>query len=143
MCIRDRLGGIFIDALGRKRSLLLFGAIKIPAFFLLALIPNLAFSNWQITGFIMINDFVAGLATVTLYTVMMDKCRLNSPGTDFSIQASLNSVGILIFVALSGVIKHYMSFPMLLVISAGIGVISLVLVGRMKTGEVNPAIKKN
>lgn len=130
------LGGIFIESLGRRRSLMLFGFIKIPAFFLLLLIPNLAIPDWQVIGSIMINDFAAGLATVTLYTVMMDKCRLNNPGTDFSIQASLNSVGILVFVILSGIIRASFGLPVLVTVSAGIGLISLWMVWRMRKMEV-------
>jgi len=34
-------------------------------------------------------QFADGLATVALFTLMMDACRQSSPGVDYSLQASL------------------------------------------------------
>jgi predicted MFS family arabinose efflux permease len=34
-------------------------------------------------------QFADGLSTVALFTLMMDRCRAHSPGTDYSLQASL------------------------------------------------------
>src|SRR5690606_33239061 len=73
------------------------------------------------------NDFCAGLATVALFTVMMDKCNLNRPGTDFTIQQSINSIGILVFVILSGTIAKAFGYGGLFYAAIIIGVLSVIL----------------
>ncbi|MDX5319892.1 MAG: MFS transporter [Bacteroidota bacterium] len=102
------LGGILMESFGRKRSLITYGLLKIPAFFLLLLVPNPEVGEaWVLFG-IFTNDFLAGLATVALFTVMMDRSNPESPGTDFTIQHSFNAIGVLFFVILSGILlKHY------------------------------------
>lgn len=122
------LGGLFIESIGRKRSLLIYGLIKIPLFFLLLIIPDTSVSNTWVIGAILSNDFAAGLATVALFTVMMDKCSQSAPGTDFTIQQSLNSVGVLIFVILSGILKATLGYASLLFVAATLGIISVFMV---------------
>ena len=126
-------GGLWMEKLGRKTSLLSYAVLKIPAFYLLLFLPNAGTS--LTTAVILTNDFVAGLATVALFTVMMDKCRLSSPGTDFTVQQSINSVGILLFVVLSGIVKHSMGFSGLIHLAAALGILSILLVFRLKVEQ--------
>ncbi len=133
------LGGLFIQSLGRKRSLITYGLLKIPAFFLLLVIPNMAMSHGWVIASILCNDFMAGLATVALFTVMMDKCRRESPGTDFTIQQSLNAIGVVLFVFLSGAILHSFGFTVLVISAAIIGLISVVFVWKMPIDETSPS----
>lgn len=131
------IGGLFIQSIGRKRSLITYGLLKIPAFFLLLVIPNLAMSHAWVIGSILCNDFMAGLAAVALFTMMMDKCRRESPGTDFTIQQSLNAIGVVLFVFLSGAILQNFGFTVLVISAAVIGLISVVLVWMMPVDEAN------
>jgi len=125
------LGGLFIQSLGRRRSLITYGLLKIPVFFLLLVIPNTEIGHGWVIGSILCNDFMAGLATVALFTVMMDKCRLDSPGTDFTIQQSMNAIGVVFFVFLSGAILENFGFTSLVITASLIGLLSVILVWMM------------
>lgn len=122
------LGGFCINWIGRRNALMYFGLLKIPAFLLILLLNNTALEMWQLKGIVMINDFTAGLATVALFTVMMDKCRLDYPGTDFSIQQSFNSIGVLIFVILSGILLDSAGLNGLIYTSVTLGFLSVLIV---------------
>lgn len=98
------LGGAVINRLGRKKSLVYFGVLKVVTFLLFLLLADKAASPTEVYLAIIPNDFVSGLTTVTLFTIIMDKCRLSSPGTDFTIQQCINQTAILVFVVLSGIL---------------------------------------
>jgi len=118
------LGGLLINKIGRKQSLIGYGLIKIPVIYLIIFIGQ-DDTSVNLTRFvILINEFISGLATVTLFTIMMDKCRNNSPGTDFTIQQSVNSIGILIFVIMSGAIRSYLGHEVLVVTATLLALIS-------------------
>lgn len=119
------LGGLIIDSLGRKRSLVLYGTLKIPAFFTLLLLPNLEVADGWILSGVLLNDLLAGLSTVALFTVMMDRSRHSSPGTDFTIQQSFNAIGILIFVILSGTLLSEIGLNGLVQSATIIGVLAV------------------
>lgn len=129
------LGGLFIQSIGRKRSLIGYGLLKIPVFFTLLVIPETSISDGWVIASILCNDFAAGLATVALFTVMMDKCRLDSPGTDFTIQQSMNAIGVVLFVFLSGAILENFGFTALVITASIIGLISVFLVWKMPNDE--------
>ena len=44
---------------------------------------------YLLAGIVCFEQFADALSTVALFTIMMDRCRLHSPGTDYSLQASL------------------------------------------------------
>ncbi len=122
------LGGILVNKWGRKNSLVIFGALKVISllgFFLL----QSDTSNTTVYSVIMINDFVSGAAMVTVFTIMMDKCRLTSPGTDFTIQQSINQFAILFFVIISGIVVKFQKddFTLLFIIALIVGVIGVAL----------------
>jgi MFS family permease len=82
-------GGASLLRLGRQQSLLAFGVLQ-------AL--GLAGYLWVVAGvqsilvlgaIVYFEQFVDGLSTVALFTLMMDRCRPHTPGTDYSLQASL------------------------------------------------------
>jgi PAT family beta-lactamase induction signal transducer AmpG len=120
------IGGMLISRYGRKQSLVGYGILKIPAFLLIPLLELPATSDTAVLLIIMVNDFVAGLATVTLFTIMMDRCRRDYPGTDFSIQQSVNTLGVLVFVILSGILMSY-GLKELTYTAAAIGVVSVII----------------
>lgn len=97
-------GGFIVERMGAERSLFTFGVFKVLGIVFLVLVLNFAPGVIPVYSAICINDLFAGLGSVSLYTIIMDRCRMNSPGTDFTLQASINSIGILIFVVLSGIL---------------------------------------
>ena len=48
-----------------------------------------------------------GLSTVALFTLMMDRCRAHSPGTDYSMQASL----MVLVTGIVHVVKAFLPAP--------------------------------
>lgn len=130
-------GGLLMEYLGRKRSLMAYGIIKIPVFFLLLFVPMVQVSDVLVIGGIMLNDFTAGCAAAALFTVMMDKSRLSSPGTDFTIQQSINAIGVLIFVILSGIIQKRFGYTSVVITASVIGLLSLFLVSKLRMEETS------
>lgn len=122
------VGGLLVNKWGRKNSLVGFGVLKVIALLGFFLIENAA-SNTMVYSVIMINDFISGLATVTLFTIIMDKCRLSSPGTDFTIQQSVNQFAVLFFVILSGILVKVQGgdFTLLFIVSLLVGVVGVLL----------------
>ncbi len=122
------LGGLLMNPLGRRNALLLFAALKLPSIWFISLVAQSDTSFAAQAGIIAVNDFTSGLATAALFTVMMDRCRRSHPGSDFTIQQSCNSIGILVFVILSGVIKEKFGIESLVYTSVFMGIVSLALI---------------
>lgn len=82
------LGGVLVGIIGRKRALLAFGVgqvITVVGYAYLAF-GEPSFHDFAIwAGF---ETFASGLATAALFTAMMDWCRPEHSGTDYTVQAS-------------------------------------------------------
>ena len=106
------VAGLLIPYLGRVRSLLYFGLIQAASFLgygWLSLMetPSLTAVAW-VSG---VEHFTGGMATVALFTAMMDACRPQLAGTDYTIQASIQvTVGGLLH-GLSGFIAGSFGYP--------------------------------
>jgi MFS transporter, PAT family, beta-lactamase induction signal transducer AmpG len=83
------VGGATLLRLGRRQALLGFGvlqALGLAAYlFVVAGLTDL----YALAAIVHFEQFADGLSTVALFTIMMDRCRPQSPGTDYSLQASL------------------------------------------------------
>ena len=82
-------GGWAITRLGRRRGLLLLGLIQaVPLLGFL-----LAAQGWTSLGYLFAlsaaEQFTGTMATVALFTMMMDACRPAQGGTDYTLQASV------------------------------------------------------
>lgn len=120
------LSGTFINKWGRKNSLVGFGILKMIAI-LSFLFINTDAHLATAYSVVMVNGFLSGLLTITLFTIMMDKCRLTSPGTDFTLQQSLNLTAIAFFGICSGFLVKYTNFTTLFVAAFFIGVVAILL----------------
>lgn len=81
-------GGLAVTRLGRRRALLLFGVVQAGA---VAGFAWLAYGSPDRTGYyavITAEHFTTGLGTASLFTAMMDWCRPERAGTDYTVQAS-------------------------------------------------------
>ncbi|HEX8701317.1 MAG TPA: MFS transporter [Myxococcaceae bacterium] len=82
------LGGALVNRLGRRRALILFGVLQMGAVLLYALaaggasLPVLA----VVCG---VEHLASGMATAALFTVMMEQCRPEHAGADYTVQASV------------------------------------------------------
>lgn len=83
------LGGATLLRLGHREALLGFGVLQAAGLagylFVVAGVPGLP----ALGAIVCVEQFADGLSTVALFTMMMDRCRAHSPGTDYSLQASL------------------------------------------------------
>ncbi len=81
------VGGVLVRSLGRKRALLLLGGLQTIAIGAMAL----AAESPGIGMFYAISaaeHLTSAMATAALFTAMMDVCRPDEAGTDYTVQAS-------------------------------------------------------
>jgi MFS transporter, PAT family, beta-lactamase induction signal transducer AmpG len=82
------VGGALVHRLGPRRALLLFGTLQAAAVGLYALAARGA-SPAGLTAVCAVEHFTSGMATATLFTVMMDACRPEHAASDYTVQACL------------------------------------------------------
>ena len=83
------LGGLFLLRLGHRKALLLFGGLQAAGFVGYWLVASGAYDVLMLYAVVCMEQFADGLSTVALFTSMMDVCRKQSPGTDYTLQAAL------------------------------------------------------
>ncbi|NMO13747.1 MFS transporter [Pyxidicoccus fallax] len=84
------LGGGLVTRLGRRRALLVFGAIQAGAVLLYALVARGGPASLPLLTLTCAVEHVAsGMATAAVFTAMMDACRPEHAATDYTVQASL------------------------------------------------------
>ena len=84
------VAGLLIPKLGRVRALLYFGLIQAASFLGYAWLSTLDTVSLAAVAWVSgIEHFTGGMATVALFTAMMDACRPQVAGTDYTIQASI------------------------------------------------------
>lgn len=126
------LGGFLIKPLGRKKALILFGllmAIANATFIL----PTLGFSSLPVLYFISILfQFAYSMALIPMYTVMMDKSRLETAGFDYTLQVSIVFVGSLLVGGISGFIAKPLGYQAAFVISVAISLVSVAVISKTR-----------
>jgi hypothetical protein len=124
------LGGALTRYFGRYQTLLGFGLLQSVG------IAGYGFVSWQwhsvghvadwlVYGTNALDHFVGGLATVALLTVVMDQCRRDHAGSDFTLQVSIlavfgGSAGLL-----AGVLTDLVGYTAYYMFSAVLGVLLL------------------
>jgi MFS family permease len=121
--------GLLITGLGRKRSLLFFGAMN-GALMTLYLLPQ-ALDYTDIFTFYYIaigTQFGLGAAGTVLLTVIMDRSDISTAGTDFTVQTSILYLGSIGGSAISGVIADRFGYQGAFLTSIGIAVVVLAVI---------------
>jgi len=106
------LGGLLLKYLPRMPALILFVCLEGLAIASYSLLTSL---DWSlIYSLIIIEHVIGGMATVALFTVMMDRCRESSAGSDYALQSCLVVLSTLVasslagfFAANFGYVMHY------------------------------------
>ncbi|CBL44785.1 Major facilitator superfamily protein [gamma proteobacterium HdN1] len=83
------LGGRAVVVLGCRRALLWLGGLQAVSMLGYAWISHVHAGWWAAAFVVSIEHVVGSMATVALYTGMMDVCRKSCAGSDFTLQASL------------------------------------------------------
>ncbi|GAA5128535.1 MFS transporter [Alloalcanivorax gelatiniphagus] len=93
------LGGLCLLRMRRRVALIGFGALQALAFVGWWAAVHTPAWIWPVALF---EQFADGLSTVALFVVMMDYCRRDREGTDYTLQASLYLVATGLFTLVSG-----------------------------------------
>lgn len=121
------VAGLLIPYLGRVKALLYFGLVQAASFLGYAWLAALPEPSVQqvawVTG---IEHFTGGMATVALFTAMMDACRPQVAGTDYTVQASIQvTVGGLLH-ALSGFFAAWFGYQAHFLVASAMGILVLI-----------------
>lgn len=82
------MGGMFLLRLGHRNALLLFGGMQAAGFAGYRFMAGGACDDLMLYAVVCAEQFADGLSTVALFTAMMDVCRKQSPGADYTLQAA-------------------------------------------------------
>jgi len=94
------LGGLLLKYLPRMQALMLFVGLEGIAIGAYSLLTSL---DWPLIYSLVIAEHVTGgMATVALFTVMMDRCRESSAGSDYALQSCLVVLSTLFASSLAG-----------------------------------------
>lgn len=104
-------GGALVGRLGRGRSLVVFGllqAVSNVGYWWAALATTPREALYVVCG---LEHLFGGMATVALFTSMMDRCRVELAGTDYTLQASVVVIATGAFSASSGFSASRLGYP--------------------------------
>ena len=94
------LGGLLLKYLPRMQALIVFVCLEGVAIGAYSLLTAL---DWTlIYSLIIVEHITGGMATVALFTVMMDRCRSASAGSDYALQSCLVVLSTLVATSLAG-----------------------------------------
>lgn len=82
-------GGVLLLRTGHRAAMLLFGVLQAAGLAAYIAVAQGYDDRAGLFAIVCFEQFADGLSTVALFTLMMDACRAHSPGTDYSLQASL------------------------------------------------------
>jgi MFS family permease len=118
-------GGLLLMRLGHQRALLLFGLLQALGLLGYALLDGGQADGRLLFAVVCGEQFADGLSTVALFTLMMDRCRAHSPGTDYSLQASLQVTVTGMAAMASGVLAEAMGYSLVFMAGAALTVCAL------------------
>tara|TARA_B110001454_G_scaffold86336_1_gene82859 strand:- start:5872 stop:7083 length:1212 start_codon:yes stop_codon:yes gene_type:complete len=94
------LGGLLLKVLPRMSALLLFVCLEGIAIASYSLVTSL---DWPLIYTLVVTEHITGgMATVALFTIMMDRCREGSAGSDYALQSCLVVLSTLVATSLAG-----------------------------------------
>jgi predicted MFS family arabinose efflux permease len=133
------IGGLWTPWLGRRRALLAFGTLQTLAIASIAL----AIQYPSVPMFYAISSVehvTSAMATTALFTAMMDSCRLDHAGTDYSIQASAVVISGSAGALLSGVSAGAIGYGPHFLVSAGLSLLAVLFVLAYRPGDPSFAL---
>ncbi|MBD2309026.1 MFS transporter [Chroococcidiopsis sp. FACHB-1243] len=122
--------GLLIAPLGRKRSLFVFSLLWAISM-LTYLLPAFGIVDLPILYLVNISTFFTiGIMNTATFTIMMDKSRLETPGTDYTIQSSIGILGSLGAASISGVIATAIGYRGIFIVSVAIAIIAFLAISK-------------
>ena len=115
------LGGSLYIRLGAQRSLLLFGALQAPGIAAMALLVNRGGDTGLVYLVVLAEQMADGMSAVALFAVMMQRCRPEHEGADFTFQASAQASLAGFVGAASGLLAQVIGYVPLFVGAEALG----------------------
>jgi MFS family permease len=133
------LGGLATRGLGRRRALLLFGSLQTLA------IAALVLAAWRPSvpmfyTLASVEHFTSSMATVALFTAMMDCCRIEEAGTDYTVQASFVVIATSVATLLSGVSAAALGYAGHFIAAAALSAVGTLAVAAYRPGHPDFAL---
>jgi MFS family permease len=119
------VGGATLVRLGHAHALLGFGALQalgLAGYLFVVFGPH---DLYALAAVVYFEQFADGLSTVALFTIMMDRCRSHSPGTDYSLQASLQVLVTGIAASCGGVVTEQFGYAAVFATAASLTLLAL------------------
>lgn len=117
------LGGLLLKVLSRMQALILFVCLEGVAIGSYSLVTSL---EWPLIYSLIIAEHVTGgMATVVLFTIMMDRCRDSSAGSDYALQSCLVVLSTLIATSFAGFSAAAFGYAAHYLLASGLCVLGL------------------
>jgi RhtX/FptX family siderophore transporter len=135
------VGGALVNHVGRKRSLVIFGALQALTVAGYACVAHSSATRAMLYTVCAGEHFAGGMATAALFTCMMDWCRPEASATDYTVQASAVVIATGFASSLSGVsaqaLGYFDHFVLATILAAG----ALIAVSRLFPEERRPGLE--
>ena len=133
------IGGAATRWLGRRRALLLFGVCQTLAIASMALAVQ--FPSMPMFYAITVAEHLSSaMATTALFTAMMDTCRLDEAGTDYTLQASVVVIASGLASMFSGMSAEALGYGPHFLVAAALSAVGVMLVYAYRPGAPELAL---
>jgi hypothetical protein len=105
-------GGVLLRTLPRALALGGFGVLHALSLAVYGGHAQVGFPLPALYAAVGLEHFAGGMATVALFTCMMDRCSLETAGTDYTLQASLVAGATGVFGIGSGLSAQSLGYPL-------------------------------
>lgn len=119
------VGGAALVRVGHAQALLGFGVMQALGLAAYLWVAGGMHDPYLLAGIVYFEQFADGLSTVALFTIMMDRCRAQSAGTDYSMQASLQVLVAGIAALCGGVFAQRSGYAAVFATAAAITLLAL------------------
>jgi MFS transporter, PAT family, beta-lactamase induction signal transducer AmpG len=119
------VGGATLLRLGHAQALLGFGVLQAVGLAGYLLVVGGLDHLYALAAIVYFEQFADGLSTVALFTIMMDRCRPHSPGTDYSLQASLQVLVTGIAALCGGLFTEHFGYAAVFATAASLTLLAL------------------
>lgn len=122
------VGGALVNRLGRKPSLIVFGALQGLSVAGYALLARDALPPTALYALTVLEHLAGGMATAALFTCMMDWCRPRHSASDYAVQASAVVIANAVAAAISGYSAHALGYARHFLLAALLSLLVLVAI---------------
>ena len=133
------VGGLLLTRLPRRGALLGFGVLQlfsVAVWILPALHPTLGRPGLYAVS--IFEHFAGSMATVALFTMMMDTCHPKQAATDYTLQACIVVVATGALSAVSGFSAKAIGFPNHFILATALSALGLLAVARLTRAPTPP-----